>query len=43
MAEVNIAAPEFSYAIWTGNRADDMMVRRTSGVGYYAGEAEDAG
>ena len=24
--------------IWTGNRADDVMVRRTSGVGYYDGE-----
>ncbi len=24
--------------IWTGNRDDDLMVRRTSGVDYYAGE-----
>jgi uncharacterized cupin superfamily protein len=24
--------------IWTGNRADDLMVRRASGVGYYDGE-----
>jgi uncharacterized cupin superfamily protein len=24
--------------IWTGNRADDLMVRRSSGVGYYDGE-----
>jgi uncharacterized cupin superfamily protein len=25
--------------IWTGNRDDDVMVRRSSGVGYYDGEA----
>jgi uncharacterized cupin superfamily protein len=24
--------------IWTGNRDDDLMVRRSSGVDYYAGE-----
>ncbi len=24
--------------IWTGNRADDLMVKRTSGVEYYEGE-----
>jgi uncharacterized cupin superfamily protein len=24
--------------IWTGNRDDDLIVKRTSGVGYYAGE-----
>jgi uncharacterized cupin superfamily protein len=24
--------------IWTGNRTDDVMVRRTSGLGYYDGE-----
>jgi uncharacterized cupin superfamily protein len=24
--------------IWTGNPADDVMVRRTSGLGYYDGE-----
>jgi len=26
--------------IWTGNRDDDVIVRRTSGVGYYDGETE---
>ena len=25
--------------VWTGNRADDLVVRRTSGVGYWDGEA----
>jgi uncharacterized cupin superfamily protein len=25
--------------IWTGNKADDLLVRRESGVGYYDGEA----
>ena len=25
--------------IWTGNKADDVMVRRSSGVDYYDGEA----
>jgi hypothetical protein len=25
--------------IWTGNRGDDVMVRRSSAVGYYDGEA----
>jgi hypothetical protein len=25
--------------IWTGNRADDVMVRRASAVDYWAGEA----
>jgi uncharacterized cupin superfamily protein len=25
-------------AIWTGNEADDLIVRRTSGVGYWEGE-----
>jgi uncharacterized cupin superfamily protein len=25
--------------VWTGNRDDDVMVRRSSGVGYYDGEA----
>jgi uncharacterized cupin superfamily protein len=29
--------------VWTGNPEDDVMVLRSSGVGYYAGEAEDAG
>jgi uncharacterized cupin superfamily protein len=29
--------------IWTGNRDDDLMVRRSSGVDYYAGESEDSG
>ena len=24
--------------VWTGNRADDLMVKRTSGVHYYEGE-----
>jgi uncharacterized cupin superfamily protein len=24
--------------VWTGNRADDLMVRRSSGVGYFDGE-----
>ena len=24
--------------VWTGNRADDLMVKRTSGVQYYEGE-----
>ena len=24
--------------VWTGNRADDLMVKRTSGVEYYEGE-----
>jgi uncharacterized cupin superfamily protein len=24
--------------IWTGNKADDLLVRRSSGVGYYDGE-----
>jgi uncharacterized cupin superfamily protein len=24
--------------IWTGNKADDLMVRRSSGVGYFDGE-----
>jgi uncharacterized cupin superfamily protein len=28
--------------IWTGNRDDDVLVRRTSGVGYYAGEVPGA-
>jgi uncharacterized cupin superfamily protein len=26
--------------IWTGNPDDDLMTRRSSGVGYYAGEVE---
>ena len=25
--------------VWTGDRAEDLMVQRSSGVGYYAGEA----
>jgi uncharacterized cupin superfamily protein len=25
-------------AVWTGNRDDDVVVRRSSGVGYYEGE-----
>ena len=25
-------------AIWTGNAEDDLIVRRTSGVGYWDGE-----
>ena len=25
-------------AVWTGNRDDDVIVRRTAAVGYYAGE-----
>jgi len=25
--------------IWTGNKADDLMVKRSSGVGYFVGEA----
>jgi uncharacterized cupin superfamily protein len=25
-------------AVWTGNKDDDLLVRRTSGVGYYDGE-----
>jgi uncharacterized cupin superfamily protein len=24
--------------VWTGNKADDIMIRRESGVGYYEGE-----
>jgi uncharacterized cupin superfamily protein len=28
--------------IWTGNRDDDLLVRRTSRVGYYAGEVPGA-
>lgn len=28
--------------IWTGNRDDDLMVRRTSGVDYYDGEGGQA-
>ena len=28
--------------IWTGNEDDDLMVRRTSGVDYYDGEAGSA-
>ncbi len=24
--------------IWTGNKADDLMVERSSGVGYWLGE-----
>jgi uncharacterized cupin superfamily protein len=27
--------------IWTGNRDDDLIVKRTSGVGYYAGETPE--
>ncbi len=27
--------------IWTGNRDDDLIVPRTSGVGYYAGETAE--
>ena len=26
--------------IWTGNPDDDLMTKRSSGVGYYAGEVE---
>jgi hypothetical protein len=26
-------------AIWTGNDADDVIVKRTSGVGYWDGES----
>jgi uncharacterized cupin superfamily protein len=25
-------------AVWTGNKADDLLVHRSSGVGYYSGE-----
>jgi len=28
-------------AIWTGNKADDLIVRRGDGVDYYAGETGD--
>jgi uncharacterized cupin superfamily protein len=27
--------------IWTGNKEDDLMVRRSSGVGYFDGEVSD--
>jgi uncharacterized cupin superfamily protein len=26
--------------IWTGNKADDLMVLRSSGVGYFVGEGD---
>ena len=29
--------------VWTGNKDDDLMVRRTSGVDYYDGEAGGRG
>jgi uncharacterized cupin superfamily protein len=29
--------------IWTGNKADDLMVKRTSGVDYWLGETAGAG
>ena len=29
-------------AVWPGNPADNLIVRRSSGVDYYAGETEDA-
>jgi hypothetical protein len=28
-------------AIWTGDDADDLVVKRTSGVGYWEGEGRD--
>jgi uncharacterized cupin superfamily protein len=41
-AEVSVAVYPDSekVGIWTGNTDDDIMVRKTSGVGYYDGEAE---
>lgn len=30
-------------AIWTGNDDDNLIVRRTSGVGYWDGETGTAG
>ena len=44
-AEVSVAVYPDSDKIgaWTGNPDDKIMVRRSSGVGYYDGEADSAG
>lgn len=39
---INIADPKFDYddkvGVWTGNREDDVIVRRSTRVPYFDGE-----